>query len=211
MSHLPVPASKSALSVSRGVRNQKDAKTQAIVSNAPQAMSSAQLKRATLGVPIAPRSGTYAEARNRSTTGVTSGHSRCSSGFDLLPDTDGWNPNSQRNSPVAGDCGAWGNGEWGMGKRWVWPKWPNEAGRPLTHDRDIWMWDRRSEQWIQDPKQLYGMAVIDGEEKTALLELLQWILAWRPGERQDAEQVLDAAWMKTWALPAYEKSLKLEN
>ncbi|KAK6088104.1 hypothetical protein SCUP234_01170 [Seiridium cupressi] len=208
MSHLPVPASKSARSVSRGVRNQKDAKTQAIVSNAPQAMSSAQLKGATLGVPIAPRSGTYAEARNRSTTGMD--------GIRIRSATALW--------PEIAELGKMGNGEWGnvghtrapgyrsgQVSRTTWT--PDSAEDGYTGGQLIGLpqVDTVPSQIVRIPNALYGMAVIDGEEKTALLELLQWILAWRPGERQDAEQVLDAAWMKTWALPAYEKSLKLEN
>ncbi|TQN68767.1 Serine/threonine-protein kinase SRPK [Colletotrichum shisoi] len=84
-------------------------------------------------------------------------------------------------------------------------KWFDEAGRPLSNERDIWTWDRRFEQWVQEPRQSCGMDVIDDEEKAALFEMLRRMLAWRPSERPTAEEVLDMAWMKTWALPAHEK------
>lgn len=87
-------------------------------------------------------------------------------------------------------------------------KWFDEAGRPLSNKRDIWTWDRRFEQWIQEPRQSCGMGFIDEEEKTALSELLQWMLAWRAGDRPSAEEVLDTAWMKRWALPAYQEGRK---
>lgn len=85
-------------------------------------------------------------------------------------------------------------------------KWFDEAGRPLSNERDIWKWDRRFEQWVQEPRQSCGMSVIDEDEKAALFELLHWMLAWRPRERPNAAEVLNMAWMKRWALPAYEAS-----
>ncbi|KAK7430869.1 hypothetical protein QQZ08_002659 [Neonectria magnoliae] len=51
-----------------------------------------------------------------------------------------------------------------------------------------------------------GMGVISEEERVALLELLHWMLAWKSRERPNAEEVLDTAWMKRWASPAYEES-----
>ncbi|KAI3528618.1 SRPK2 bound unphosphorylated [Colletotrichum abscissum] len=87
-------------------------------------------------------------------------------------------------------------------------KWFDEAWKPLSNKRDIWRWDRRFEQWVQEPRQSCGMCVIDEEEKAALFELLHWMLAWRPRERPNAADVLNMAWMKRWALPAYEESRK---
>lgn len=52
------------------------------------------------------------------------------------------------------------------------------------------------------------MASPDNEEKAALLELLQRMLAWKPTERPTAQEVLGSIWMKSWALPAYEASRK---
>ncbi|GJC85702.1 serine/threonine-protein kinase SRPK [Colletotrichum liriopes] len=88
------------------------------------------------------------------------------------------------------------------------PKWFDDAGNPLSNECDIWTWDRRFEQWVQEPRQSCGMDVINEEEKAALFELLQWMLAWRPSERPNAEEVLGTVWMKRWALPAYEEGRK---
>ncbi|KAH7153328.1 kinase-like domain-containing protein [Dactylonectria macrodidyma] len=88
------------------------------------------------------------------------------------------------------------------------PKWFDEFGRPLSKEGDIWRWDRIFEECIQKMRQDRGMPISSEEEKVALLELLQWMLAWRPSERPNAEQVLGTTWMKKWALPAFEESRK---
>ncbi|KAF7552157.1 hypothetical protein G7Z17_g4490 [Cylindrodendrum hubeiense] len=85
-------------------------------------------------------------------------------------------------------------------------KWFDEAGRSLSNERDIWSWERRFEQWIQEPRESCGMDIVNEEERVALLEMLHWMLAWRPRERPNAEDVLGTAWMKRWALPAYHES-----
>ncbi|KAL1872991.1 hypothetical protein Daus18300_004132 [Diaporthe australafricana] len=87
-------------------------------------------------------------------------------------------------------------------------KWFDEAGGPLSNECDIWSLGRRFEQWVQEPRESCGMAILNEEEKTALFELLRWLLAWRPKERPNVEEVLDTAWMKGWALPAYNESRK---
>ncbi|KAI0451814.1 kinase-like domain-containing protein [Xylaria acuta] len=67
-------------------------------------------------------------------------------------------------------------------------EWFDEAGKPLSNDCDIWTWDRRFEQWIQELRQSCGMD--------------------RPEARPNAEEVFNTAWMKKWALSAYEESRK---
>ncbi|PNH52383.1 hypothetical protein VD0002_g3958 [Verticillium dahliae] len=52
------------------------------------------------------------------------------------------------------------------------------------------------------------MEVVTEEEKGALFEMLKRMLAWRPGERPSAEEVLGMPWMRKWGLPAYEESLR---
>jgi hypothetical protein len=52
-------------------------------------------------------------------------------------------------------------------------KWFDEAGKPLSNERDVWTWDRRFEEWVQEPRQHCGMGVMNEEEKAALFELLQ--------------------------------------
>ncbi|KAI0186558.1 kinase-like domain-containing protein [Xylaria flabelliformis] len=89
------------------------------------------------------------------------------------------------------------------------PKWFDEVGNPLSNACDIWSWDRTFEQWVQKPRQSCDMDVINEEEKVALLDLLKWMLAWRPEGRPNAEDVLNTTWMKKWALPAYEESRKV--
>lgn len=82
-------------------------------------------------------------------------------------------------------------------------KWFDEAGKPLSNECDIWSWDRRIEEWMQEPRRDYGMDVVSDDEKAALLQLLRWMLSWKPADRPSAEQVLGSAWMTRWALPAY--------
>ncbi|KAM0237922.1 hypothetical protein ACHAP5_008821 [Fusarium lateritium] len=84
-------------------------------------------------------------------------------------------------------------------------KWFDAAGRPLSKERDIWSWDRRFEQWIQEPRQSLGMDSMGEEEKAAFLELLKWMLDWKPADWPTAQQVLDSIWIRDWALPAYTK------
>ncbi|KAL1860745.1 hypothetical protein VTK73DRAFT_7190 [Phialemonium thermophilum] len=88
------------------------------------------------------------------------------------------------------------------------PKWFDEQGNALSNPRDVWSWDRRFDQWIQEPRQSIGMEKIGDEERLALLQMLRWRLSWRPRERPSVDQVLGTAWMTRWALPAYDRSRK---
>ncbi|KAI9147976.1 Mitogen-activated protein kinase MKC1 [Paramyrothecium foliicola] len=85
-------------------------------------------------------------------------------------------------------------------------KWFDEAWKPCSEDCAIFSWDRRFEESVQNARRRRDMEPVGAEEKAALLELLQWMLAWRPEERPTVEQVLRSKWMSKWALPAYEKS-----
>ena len=87
-------------------------------------------------------------------------------------------------------------------------KWFHEDGTPRSKEEDVYGWDRRFEEWIQEPRAYRGMEVMGKEEKEVLLEMLQWMLKWRPSERPSADQVLETAWMRKWALPAYEEGRK---
>ncbi|KAI1345910.1 kinase-like domain-containing protein [Xylaria sp. FL0043] len=53
----------------------------------------------------------------------------------------------------------------------------DDAGRPLCPEYDIWSWDRRFEEWLQELRRYCGMDVIGVEEKVALLDLLRWMHA----------------------------------
>lgn len=88
------------------------------------------------------------------------------------------------------------------------PKWYGETGKSLNNTSDIWSWERRFEQWIQNPRRSRGMETIGDDERDALLELLRWMIAWRPSERPDVKKVMETNWMTKWALPAYQKSFE---
>ncbi|KAK9369044.1 kinase-like domain-containing protein [Lipomyces kononenkoae] len=83
-------------------------------------------------------------------------------------------------------------------------KWFNEEGardhggigRPLTE---------RFEYSIQEPRRQSGMAEVGVEEKCALLKMLRAMLAFTPGERPTARDVLQSEWMRKWALPELDK------
>lgn len=87
-------------------------------------------------------------------------------------------------------------------------KWYDEGGKPLSNTSDIWSWERRFEQWVQNPRQSRDMETISKDEREALFKLLGWMLAWRPSERPDVKRVLETDWMTRWALPAYQKGLE---
>jgi serine/threonine-protein kinase SRPK3 len=85
-------------------------------------------------------------------------------------------------------------------------KWFDYNGKALGNERDIWSWDRRFRQWIQEPRKSESMGTIGSEEMTALLDLVKRMLAWKPENRPQAQQVLESGWVKEWALPAYDKT-----
>lgn len=89
-------------------------------------------------------------------------------------------------------------------------KWFDEkTGKPLSNERDIWSWDRRFDEWANGLRPACGTDLVKDDEKAVLLDLLRWMLAWKPSERSSAKDVLDSAWMKQWALPAYAEGRKL--
>lgn len=85
-------------------------------------------------------------------------------------------------------------------------KWYDEAGKPLSNASDIWTWERRFEQWVQNPRRSRDMETIGEAERDALFQLLGRMLAWRPRERPDIKEVLETDWVTRWALPAYRKA-----
>ncbi|KAK9850538.1 hypothetical protein MYU51_012035 [Penicillium brevicompactum] len=46
---------------------------------------------------------------------------------------------------------------------------------------------------------------IEESEKSAFLDLMRWMLSFRPEERPTAEEVLLSEWMVKWALPDQER------
>ncbi|KAK8043907.1 CMGC/SRPK protein kinase [Apiospora phragmitis] len=88
------------------------------------------------------------------------------------------------------------------------PKWYDNTGKPLTDKSEIWPWERRFEEWVQSPRNTKKMGTILEDEWDALLKLLKRMLAWRPSERPNIREVLEADWMTGWALPTYRTGLK---
>jgi serine/threonine protein kinase len=82
-------------------------------------------------------------------------------------------------------------------------KYFTEDGQPVE-GRWAWSLERRFEEWIQEPRREKGMAMLDEKEKEALFAMLRWMLAFRPGDRPTAKQVLETE----WALPECEKVLR---
>ncbi|KAK8136982.1 protein kinase domain protein [Apiospora sp. TS-2023a] len=91
------------------------------------------------------------------------------------------------------------------------PDWFDEADRSLRNPASITSWDRWFEECVQSPRRGNGWETMGADERDALLGLLRWMLAWKPGDRPDVMQVLEAEWMTRWALPAYQKGLELQK
>ena len=91
-----------------------------------------------------------------------------------------------------------------------WEKWEarsmsfNEDGTPME-GRSPWTWDQRFEVSIQQPRRRESMETLDEKEGHAFQEMIRWMLTFRPGDRPSADEVLDTAWMKGWAVPEFKK------
>ncbi|KAG6236124.1 hypothetical protein E4U24_007914 [Claviceps purpurea] len=83
------------------------------------------------------------------------------------------------------------------------PEWYTEDGEPLEDEPRSW--ERRFEEWVQEPRQTREMEKLAEDELAAVLKLLRSMLAWKPSERPDISKVLKSDWMTRWALPAYQK------
>jgi hypothetical protein len=98
-----------------------------------------------------------------------------------------------------------------------WQKWESktktqsftENGVPKP-GRDVWTFERRFEDSNQNPRKEEGMEVLGDDERRALFDLIRSMLRFRPGDRMSASQVLEAEWMKKWAMPAAKRSWKGE-
>ncbi|KAG6204932.1 hypothetical protein E4U35_002978 [Claviceps purpurea] len=84
------------------------------------------------------------------------------------------------------------------------PEWYTEDGEPF--EDEPWSWERRFEEWVQEPRQTREMEKLAEDELAAVLKLLRSMLAWKPSERPDISKVLESDWMTRWALPAYQDS-----
>lgn len=93
------------------------------------------------------------------------------------------------------------------------PKWYDDAGKLLGKPSGISIssWDERFEEFVQSPRREEGWETMSDDERDALIKLLGWMLAWKPSDRPDVKQVLEAEWMTRWAMPAYQEGLELQQ
>jgi hypothetical protein len=100
--------------------------------------------------------------------------------------------------------------EW-WGKWEVRPKYftqaggTGDAGKPIE-GRWVWSLDRTFEEHILSPRREKGMAVPDAKEREAFFAMVRCMLAFKPGDRPTAKELLDMEWMREWALPVCQKS-----
>ncbi|KAI0002628.1 kinase domain-containing protein [Xylariaceae sp. FL0662B] len=78
-------------------------------------------------------------------------------------------------------------------------------GKP-KEGREVRNFDWRFEDSIQGPRRSMGMEVMDDEERDAFFEMIRGMLAFRPGDRLSASQVLQTEWMRRWAIPEAENT-----
>lgn len=79
-------------------------------------------------------------------------------------------------------------------------KWFNEDGtrQNATSARP---WEQRFNESIQNPRQECNMPLMEDVEKTAFLNMLRDMLAFKPEKRSTAREVIECEWMQEWALP----------
>jgi serine/threonine-protein kinase SRPK3 len=78
-------------------------------------------------------------------------------------------------------------------------------GKP-TLGREVWTFEQRFEDGIQQPRREDGMEVIAQDEREAIFEMIKGMLMFSPRDRLSAQQVLEMRWMRQWAIPEAEKS-----
>ncbi|KAF2456258.1 protein kinase [Lineolata rhizophorae] len=83
------------------------------------------------------------------------------------------------------------------------PKWFDEQGSRIAGAAGK-PWAEWFESCVQRPRREFRMEEFSEDEKVALFALLRSMLAFRPSERPDAEQILQSDWITTWALPELE-------
>ena len=94
--------------------------------------------------------------------------------------------------------------------RW-WEKWAarheyfEESGNP-NQCRQVRSWEDRFAKHIQLPRQQAGISSFDVEQKAAVMDMLQSMLAFEPEKRPIAQDILKCEWMEKWAIPDFQKS-----
>ncbi|KAK2035577.1 kinase domain-containing protein [Colletotrichum zoysiae] len=81
----------------------------------------------------------------------------------------------------------------------------SENGKP-EEGREVWTFDQRFQDAIQEPRRRRGLKVMNDSESDALFRMIRGMLMFKPGDRLSVENVLRSDWMKTWAIPEAEKT-----
>ncbi|KID88401.1 protein kinase domain protein, partial [Metarhizium majus ARSEF 297] len=102
-------------------------------------------------------------------------------------------------------------GEW-------WEKWDarsedyTDDGQLIRVDNGpVYTFDYQFENDIQEVRRRYKMETMDSAEKEALLAMLRPMLAYRPEQRCSVNEVLDSEWMTRYAMPDYERMLRIQS
>lgn len=78
--------------------------------------------------------------------------------------------------------------------------------------RDIWpSIDQAFEDFVQKYRRMHDMGEFGEDERTALLDLMRRMLAFRPEDRPTVDKVLRSEWMVKWVLPDFEKSVQAQQ
>lgn len=96
-----------------------------------------------------------------------------------------------------------------------WERWDergqffNQDGHP-REDRDVWpRIDEAFEEGVQKYRRKREMGEFGRDETAAILDLIRQMLAFRPKERPTAEDILKSEWMVKWALPDFNRRLRI--
>lgn len=81
----------------------------------------------------------------------------------------------------------------------------SENGKPKK-GREVWTFDERFQDAIQEPRRRRGLEVMNDSERDALFKMIRGMLVFKPGDRLSAEEVLRSDWMRTYAIPEAEKT-----
>ncbi|KAG5292252.1 protein kinase [Histoplasma ohiense] len=77
-------------------------------------------------------------------------------------------------------------------------------------DRDVWpRIDEAFEEVVQRYRRKCEMGEFGRDETAAILDLILQMLAFRPEERPTAEDILKSEWMVKWALPDFNRRLRI--
>ncbi|GKT59583.1 protein kinase domain-containing protein [Colletotrichum tofieldiae] len=81
----------------------------------------------------------------------------------------------------------------------------SENGKPKK-GREVWTFDQRFQDAIQEPRSRRGLEVMNDSERDSLFKMIRGMLAFKPGDRLSAEEVLRSDWMRACAIPEAEKT-----